>query len=231
MDLVIPLNVKDKSKTLRYALRTAWEHLEFDELWIVGIQPNWLKEARELRVIDSSLRPHENIKKKFQAVIDCDEISDEFMWGADDIFLTKDYGKRVPYYHRGKIKEQLTTGDYWGESVELLQDFFPWGYFFELHFPIVLSKQKLQKLFDTLGVDRVVEPAWRSFYCNFFDVEGEYHDKRKFNERGKLSTDGDFFSVGNDISIEVLADTLMDYERSPYEKPSFKTKITDTEEI
>lgn len=195
MDLCYPLETAEYSKSLKYSLQTARENLEFDDIYIVGEKPDEI-EAKEILTYDPYLNPIKNVLAKLQVVIDSD-VSENFIWMNDDFYIFGEYDE-IPYYHKGKIKDQ-EKDDYWKYRIPNLLKHFPEGRFFEAHFPIVFNKNKLLELIDEFGVREIAQGAHRSYYCNYHGIEGEYTEDYKAYTKDQLRRDVPFLSTTDEL--------------------------------
>jgi len=215
MDLCYPVDATKKPRGLKYSIRTVDCNLEFDDLYIIGKKPNWLR-AKELRKWDTHLNPIKNVLDKLEVVVDSD-VSEDFIWMNDDIYLMREY-KEIPYYHRGKIKEK-EGGEYWDWRLENLKEQFPGGYFFEPHFPIVFNKQKVSELIEEFGKEKISQAAHRSYYCNYHGIKGERVEDYKFYNKKELTTDVPFFSTTDEAEkSDAFKSLFQNFPKSRYEK-------------
>ena len=181
IDIVYLLNTKKESKILPLSIKTVKTNLDYKDIYIAGIKPENIK-AKEIRVIDNG-SPFENAVKKLKAVIKDKRVSQDFILMNDDFLILQEY-KEIPYYHRGKIKD-FKPNTYWKKRLKLIEKEFPNGKMFNIHFPIVYNKQKLKKILDK------AHGSIRTYYCNYHNIEGEYHEDHKIYQKAKIKDHAD----------------------------------------
>ena len=178
IDIVYLLNTKKKSKILPLSIKTAKAHLDYRDIYIAGIKPENIK-AKEIRVIDNG-SPFENAVKKLKAVIKDKRVSQDFILMNDDFLILQEY-KEIPYYHRGKIKD-FKPNKYWKDRIKVLEEQFPEGNIFEIHFPVVYNKQKLSETLDRMKANAGI----RTHYCNYHGIEGQKQKDYKLYKTSDL---------------------------------------------
>lgn len=158
---------------LRYSLRSAEKYLKFDNVFIVGHKPSFLNDKLiHIPIADDQGHKYKNVAKKVKFILDCKDISEDFIYMNDDFFLMRPYDP-VPYLWNDKIKEWVEhypayKGKYYQNIKKLYQDF-PKGKFFELHFPIVFNKQKAKAVIKKYKLE--ITLMLRSYYGNEYAEE------------------------------------------------------------
>lgn len=142
-----------------------------------------------------SEKPHVNQIKKLKWAIENLDISEDFFWWNDDIFLCEPV-KEIPYYHYGSLAGHHNKTKWLPQkkAMKTTLDMFPDGLSYELHVPIKFNKNKTYRLLKELeSLPPHKYPLIRSFYGNTYKVGGKYIDdvKNVKDYEGKtfLSTD------------------------------------------
>lgn len=227
MDVVYICREGDNEE-LRYSLRSL-ANLQHTNVWVVGGAPNWYTGNR-IPVKQQSTK-YRNVRANLQAVVNCDDISDEFVLFNDDFFVVQPV-ESVPYYHGGDLLDKIRRyEDYSPNSVyvQMLWDTLhvlayhgsPTSLDYALHVPMRMRRQMLGPLLP-------YECSTRILYGNLFRVDGEHVEDVKVHAKPTglfskpdiaapsfpfLSTsDGTFRRVRDRLLKRMFAD------RSPYEK-------------
>lgn len=104
MDLVVPLreHTRQGPNPARWMLRTVHHHLpQVDRVVIVGDLPDWAEP--DVWIPSRNDRPKfTNIGNHLERALRARDVSDEFIWTNDDIFLLADLTP-MPVYARGPI--------------------------------------------------------------------------------------------------------------------------------
>ena len=187
LDVVYPVDTRRESKILPLSIKTL-KNIPYRDIFIVGKKPTNV-EAKEIYIEDVEVKPLQNIITKLEAVIADSRISEDFILMNDDFFILQEY-KEIPYYHRGKISE-YKPNSYFAKPKEILQERFPDGKMFNVHFPMVFNKTKLKELLQKEDKNAIISSDLRSYYCNFHNIEGEYHEDHKIYQKAKIKDHAD----------------------------------------
>lgn len=200
LSIVIP--VSDRSKCghidLHYAIRSLRKHLNnIGDIFIVGDKTKHPKGFKCVHFIDDtqSRFKERNIFRKIIAACNHPDITDDFLFTNDDIFLTHDFDAlKLPFYHKGDLSDTLSrnAGDY-RRSLNhsrkyLIKNEKP-TFDYDTHFPIVYNKKKFIDTFVCKDIDWDIPYGFviKSIYCNMNSVEGEFGGDCKIQT--KLSYD------------------------------------------
>lgn len=199
---------------LRYSIRSAEKYLKFDRLFIVGFKPPFLNQKAIHFDIDDNGHKYDNVTKKIKFILDCKEISEDFIYMNDDFFLLKPFGE-IPYFWNKPIKEWVDhypayKGKYY-QNIKNLSTDFPKGKFFEVHFPIVLNKQKAKAVIGKYKLE--ITLMLRSYYANEYCKElmplEESQDYKisgtsKFSNIDFVPKNAPFLSCSNRAAEEII---------------------------
>lgn len=177
MDLVYTFRYDRRSwnNQLIYSLRSAEKHLKgIDKVYVIGFTPK----LRNLIHIEHTdiFSPAKNILKKLLRMADTKELSKDFIYMADDHFLTEDVeAASYPYYSNGLLSELLETqkNGYRMIIKNTIKGLPPGkpARNYNIHCPIVYNKDRIKELAAAYG--NFNEPLGylaKSLYCNHFDL-------------------------------------------------------------
>lgn len=206
MDLAVPVGGYRSPKEpewLRWVLRTWAHHYPPDRVFIVGQWPHYLDPAQVTYIPTiQNEGKWANTETNLRAVMESD-ISEDFIWTNDDIFLLRDLDS-LPLYASGTIADRISPmADKSGSVPKPTQEFYNgmfrqahaasiWGYdpttalCCDLHVPIPVTKSRLKETLDRrddLGSNIALEPVvprghWRMLYG--LGLEAEVIEDRKF---------------------------------------------------
>ncbi|HOM27128.1 MAG TPA: hypothetical protein PKV21_06445 [bacterium] len=156
---------------LRYSLRSAEKNLKFDNVFLIGYKPDFIKNVNFIKYNDIKNNKYNNVYEKMKIILETKEISDNFILSNDDFFILKEYNE-IPYYYKGTLEYyymnyQYKESYYYKEGIKKLYEEFKNGLFFGVHFPIVYNKEKLKFIIDKYKSNTML----RSYYCNYFIKE------------------------------------------------------------
>ncbi len=186
-DLVYFYDSRKKSHLpLMYSIRSAEKNMEFRKIWIIGKKPDFLNDKIEVIEYNDTRDRMDSTYKLFQRykseiAVNHPHISKDFVWMNDDFYILQNIGTEVPYYHSGRLSlwagkrrgfRKKTHGSLWKGIIARLYEKFPRGYFFEVHAPIIFNKAKLRHVLGLM--DNSLMAAIKSYYCNYYEIEGEY---------------------------------------------------------
>lgn len=175
---------------LRFALRSLHLYAQVDRVFILGWKPWWLVNAIHIPVKDKGGPPNANTLLKLACVAGHTDISPQFIFSHDDIFLLRPLEEQVchvatsparSYVHReamlnaARIINRPAVVDY------------------ELHTPVVLDKEHVQR---TLGLIRTNNVAFRTVYFNTLGVASTPMEDVKLMTWKEPGADWPCFSIG-----------------------------------
>ena len=164
------------NQEVKFSLRSAERNLKFDKVFMVGKKPKHFNDkVIEVKIADDQGHKYFNVANKIWRMLNNKNVSDDFILMNDDFFILQEY-KKIPYYYNLTLKKWIDNwpkhkGEYWNRMIQAYEHF-PKGKFFELHFPIVLNKNKAIKVFKKYNLFKVAVML-RSYYCN------EYYNEIK----------------------------------------------------
>lgn len=230
MDYVYICRAGDNEE-LRYSIRSVVKNATHNNIWVVGQKPDWYV-GNFVNVPDTGTK-FTNIHNCFSAIADIGAISDDFVLIEDDMFIVQPVGI-MPIYSGGSMADRIKelqdinpTSRYtkllqstYNYIVRFLKVKDPVNY--EIHFPLVMNKQKLSKALRHSVFQK-------SVYGNQFKIGGQVTADVKVHTKGQwleksydfrtgdrpiISTDeNDSFDV---VYNEVLKDMFP--KPSPYER-------------
>ncbi len=172
-----------ENEELRYSLRSL-ANLPHDNVWVIGGAPSWYTGNR-IKVKQQSNK-YANVRANLRALVNCGDISDEFVLMNDDFFVVQPV-ETVDYYHGGdymdKIKrfEEYSPGSayvqvLWDTVHILAYQGSPTTLDYDLHVPMRMEKELLGPLLP-------YEASKRTLYGNLFRVGGEHIEDVKVHSR------------------------------------------------
>ena len=181
MDIVylVKNDLENNSEELRYSLRSL-KNIPHDKVIIVGEKPDWATNVTFISVAQDKAK-NENVKKNLQTAVASELVSDNFILMNDDFFFMKEMSA-MPNLNFGLMKniiEQYDArypdgSDYIRNMKKLYEVLMETGInepiSYELHTPMVLNKQKVQKLYAEATQSLY---QFRSFYGNHYSLGGE----------------------------------------------------------
>lgn len=197
MDIVIPYKQTD-SEELKYCLRSL-KNIDHGQVFIIGDKTPYRVNHIPFRHTSNMINNTLNILK-----VACTnpDISEDFIWWHDDMFLLEPV-KELPVYYM-TYKEILTpnmpntvyTVLKKNTNQKLLSIGVKNPLYFDVHQPFVFNKKKLLAIFNQLkGVNKV------SFYANYYGVKG-----KKINKDLKIRSNG---PLGSDILVSTYDNTFL----------------------
>lgn len=175
MDIVYTYRYEKRSQNrqLRYSLRSIEKHLiGVGEVFVIGF-PCGMKGVRYIEHHDN-FSAARNIMMKLQIIARTEEVSEDFLYIADDHYLLKSMeAKDYPYYVNGMLQDLYKTQNnayramikntY--EALELRQ--LP-TLNYNIHTPIIYNKTKLRKLAEMYDLNNPLNYLLKSLYMNTF---------------------------------------------------------------
>jgi hypothetical protein len=163
-----------ENEELRYSIRSVEANLPPGKIWVVGGKPSWYS-GNYIPVEESAGKQHSAIKN-LSAIVQSDEIQEDFVLMNDDFFVVKPV-KEIKTYHGGSLADKIsmrkliTPGSRYVQLLEKtckslqkigLTEILD----YEIHVPMKMSKTGLRESlrFGT---------QWRSTYGNTHRIGGE----------------------------------------------------------
>lgn len=173
-------NAVNDSAELRYSLRSL-QNFRHGKVVIAGEKPSWVKNVTYIPV-DQSSSKQDNGRRNLEAAIKSGVLPNEFLLMNDDFYIVNKL-QEIPNLHHGNMsklikayRKRYPEGSPYIETMEALHSQLqkentidPISY--ELHTPMVFDVQKIERMYNSLGEDRVYQ--FRSRYGNFYNLYGE----------------------------------------------------------
>jgi hypothetical protein len=163
-----------ENEELRYSIRSVETNFPSGKIWVVGGRPSWYS-GNYIPVKQSAGKQHSAIKN-LSAIVQSDQIQEDFVLMNDDFFVVKPV-KEIKTYHGGSlvdkisIRRSITPGSRYVELLtktckalqkigltEILD--------YEIHVPMKMSKAGL-------GESLRFGTQWRSTYGNTHKIGGQ----------------------------------------------------------
>lgn len=177
-----------KNEELRYSLRSVYDNLDYDNLWVVGGKPEWYAG----NFVEHNWDPSKEVRERlgFQAIVDTPEIAEDFILMNDDFFVLKQIDQ-VVNWNGGLLKDKVRLYDGIAPVyiyTKLLKETYRYLVLqgikdpldFEMHTPMVMNKTNLSYIAD-------MPMLTRSLYGNMFGVESETHKDVKVYPHGQFN--------------------------------------------
>jgi hypothetical protein len=200
---------------LRYSLRSAEKHLDFDRVFVVGDKPEFLQGLNHIEFIEVGEDRHRNSSSKIFTIANTLAVSDDFIFMNDDFFILTDM-KPVPFYtisidHWFKTYYSLS----WRQTrmlktMELLSGDME---VFEVHAPIVMNRQNILNIFEKFNLPQ--GSMFRTLYGNEYADETvmlpkDYKAADDLSLQEMLKDNPPFFSTSDELVVTPLGKKLLD---------------------
>lgn len=177
-----------KNEELRYSMRSAYDNLNYDNLWVVGGKPDWYAG----NFVEQEWNKSKEVRERlgFKAIVGTPEIEEDFILMNDDFYVLQKIDQ-VVNWNGGLLKDKVKIYDQiapvYSYTLLLKQTYNylisqgikdPLDY--EMHTPMVMNKTNLSYIVD-------MPMLTRSLYGNMFNVESEQHKDVKVYPRGQFS--------------------------------------------
>lgn len=183
MDVVIPLGKGSKweNMELRFALRGISKFIPNSRIVIIGECPGFLQNVLHIPAGDDpNIESKErNIMRKVLLACDHPEVSDDFLFTNDDIFILQRIPEKLPYYYdkslERKIQARRGVDHYHRAMVNTFNILKAEGLpamNYDIHYPVIYNKtlfRDVMKMYDWSVQDGYVV---KSLYCNTLEVQG-----------------------------------------------------------
>lgn len=192
MDIVIPLGTGSKwnNNELRYGLRSIQKFIKGDyKVFIVGERPAWLQNVIHIPFKEGR-DGTKNICNKVLEACKHPDLSEDFIFTNDDIFLQEPIASDYPFYYDfqliEKLKNRAFMGSYFRAQVNTMEALKAQGYptlNYDTHLPIIYNKilfPAAMSLYDwSIPFGYVV----KSLYANTVGLKGTHILDCKLNKR------------------------------------------------
>jgi hypothetical protein len=207
------------NEELRYSIRSVIKNMPHSKIWVVGGKPDWYV-GNYIEVLQDGQK-YDNARANLKAIVDSDEISDDFILMNDDFFVINKI-ESVPTWYTGTIrarveeikKTRMPNSSYirllskTNKAIQQLGIDVPLDY--ELHTPMVMNKQKLGNVIN-------IDSLWRSTYGNMYGIGGSIHQDIKvyglsgIHDRNGFNIDlkAEPFISGSDSSFHLLYNEIL----------------------
>lgn len=200
-DIVIPLRDRPSlynDMELKYCLRSIEKHIEFGDVWCVGIPRDWLSVnwISKPDLQGEYDQRHDSVRQKILAACDNPFISDPFILMNDDFYLLRDIDELHDYYD-GTIQERLkNTATGYRERMHATIEHSD-GRNYEVHTPVVIHKE----IFKSATKEGAL---YRNLYCSASPTEkvpikdpklyrkAEHYNFREFCKRNWMFSTSEF---------------------------------------
>ena len=172
MDVVYIYKDTTSSDEFRYSLRSIEKHLKgYNTIWLVGRAPKWVSGlVKVISVNDRYYNKQMNAINKILSACRNNNVSSDFILMNDDFFFLEDvHVDEIKTYTWGEITDEFIStkrGQYASalkRCVKLMGDDNRKN--FEVHYPIVINKQKFRSLLTQIPWSTNVT-TYRSIYGN-----------------------------------------------------------------
>jgi hypothetical protein len=165
---------------LLFSLRSL-SNIKHDRVFLFGYKPKWVRNVIHIPMEDKWTK-YDNVKNKHIAIMNNEEISDDFVYMNDDFYFI--IPQEVKYYKIWKNTEHLKyikrrdkhTKEVWKKVPQYynnllkLKKIFGECNDFETHTPIIFNKDKLKALYEKYP--DYPTTALRTMYCNEYKIKG-----------------------------------------------------------
>lgn len=157
-----------ENQEIKQSVKLLRKHVKFDRLWIIGEEVKLDTNYNFIPYKDQLTRTN-NVFRKIVEVCENYDISDDFLYMMDDVFILKDIDiENYPMYHSGDLKDLPPAGAYFQELMNTKMFLVKHNkpiLNFGVHCPIVYNKTKIMEI------------------DSFFWKEVNYGEKRQLNPR------------------------------------------------
>lgn len=177
MDIVYTFrqDIHALNNQLKYSLRSVEKHLKgVGNVFIIGAKP-YLNDAIHIPY-DDIHSPARNIALKLLAAANNPDVSEDFLYMADDHFILKSFGiSSFPYFHNGTLMglihaQRNTYKQILINTINALhkRDSINIAMNFNVHSPIVYNKTKIRQLHTIYDFTHPMGFVFKSLYMHTF---------------------------------------------------------------
>lgn len=183
IDLVIPYTKNpDDGLELRFSLRSLERNLpQIRRVYVLGYKPSWITNVIHIPFNDIPGRKSYSIYRKLLHACSIGDLSDDFIYTTDDVYLLKPLGPGgFKYWYSGTLKDERDRArsgyrDILNASIELLG---PNALNYDIHAPVIINKEAFGAAnFGGWNKDVII----KSTYCSQANLmPDEYMEDLKF---------------------------------------------------
>lgn len=198
-----------ENQEIKQSVKLLQKHVKYDRLWIIGEEVKLDTNYNFIPFKDCLTRTN-NVFRKIVEVCENYDISDNFLYMMDDVFILKDIDiDNYPMYHSGELKDFPNSGSYFKElnnTKEFLIKNNKPILNFGVHCPIVYNKKKIMEIDsfywkEVNGKNNQLNP--RILYGNYTEGNKVFTKDCKLirdypmEELKTLLKDKEWFSIGS----------------------------------
>lgn len=214
MDIVYIVKAAEINEELRYSIRSVAANVPHRSIVIAGYCPKWLKNVSIVPVNQNFGNKYKNAEANWQAAMNSQKVSDDFVLMNDDFFVMRPI-KTIEPAHRGDLSDVI---EYYSkkptaylENMEQTRRVLNRLEFkdlksYALHIPMVMNKERRQLLYAIINLVNYEnrDTQMRTLYGNFWRIGGKKMDDVKAYKRNMdfdpkslyLSSADDSFKYG-----------------------------------
>lgn len=197
MDLFIPNGPGPLwEHELRYALRSWHKYGNIDRVFILGWKPWWIRNVEHFPFPDGGGPCNLNTLSKLAGAVFQTDISDRFIYSHDDIYLLKPF-MEVHEHCAGDYRRSRLHREAFENAVKAVGR--PGVLDYELHKPVVLEKDKVQQVIETIHERNI---AFRTVYFNKIRVPSVPVGDVKLMSWREPPEDWSCFSLGPQVAMD-----------------------------
>lgn len=220
---------------LLYSLRSIEKYVsEYRNVYIIGECPAYLQNIIHIPFSDIHQEKETRIALKVLRACNEDNISDNFLFMNDDIFILQPFNAgHLPFYHKGLITSEMNMPMLnHGYKQTLLNTYKTLKkeshsvYNFDIHTPVIYNKKLFEIIFNMYNWDIEYSYGVKSIYCNTMGFFGLQLEDCKILKRTDIEIlqetikNKKFFSISDSAIGDSLGQLLNNLfpEKSRYEK-------------
>lgn len=200
-----------QNNELRHSLRSVERYVSgINNVFVIGEKPKFLNQnVVHIPHKDIYQNKARNIMSKIKRACIDDRISERFTLWNDDYFALQPFDvTQYPYYFKSDLahSSRINRGEYrlhCEETMKVLM--FKKLEFknFDCHYPIIYEKKKAIKMIESFDWNTSYGYVFRSMYCNFWGIQGEFKLDCKTNTPlpephiKKIVENNHFLSIGD----------------------------------
>lgn len=231
-DIVYILRKDINSEELKYSIRSVVENFPYNRIIFYCGCPDDIKPDVMVPFDQTGFGKINKVIGTLKAVMDNDDISEDFWLFNDDFFIMKPYESGLPWIN-GSLSDlamHISAERYNSRYVDILKwtdkhlkDWKRPSLSYATHTPMLINRKKAKEVLKRL------EPpfSFRSVYGNFWEIPGTMHKDIKITDTETVPDDSFIFLSTNDTSFK--KGKVGEYIRDRFSKPS-KYEIAAFEE-
>lgn len=178
-----------QNNEIRYSLRSVEKNVSgIRKIFIIGERPSFINdEVIHIPYKDVYTNKARNIMAKILRACNDTRITKNFMLWNDDYFAMQPFSAiDYPYYFKCDLHHsvRINKGEYKLHCEETLKVLIANGLNvknFDCHYPIIYDKFKAKKMIEKFDWNTKHGYVFRSMYCNYWNIEGEFRLDCKTN--------------------------------------------------